>query len=264
MIDYDNIDDWAPQLSDVLNAIVPDKTRQQLSIAAPRYVEDSLDQLFNLVKREAVIDATLGWINSKKIAAYHGSRLTDSEIASVRESGLIPLKAEARRERITRALSSHPNWHSLEPKLGEILQSYGQGNRAGRREDQVHLTLSRASLVNDFDHYLQYGAEFDQHVAQSLVGSEGMRLLACDGHGVVIQLAVPGSNALNAAHPHFSIEAVRARGDTPNVVREFLKAWCGRLTDPSFQTSALKEDCGMVFYSDVPATWIVEISKHAT
>lgn len=120
----------------------------------------------------------------------------------------------------------------------------------------MHLTLSRAALTDGFNHYLTYGAEFDQRVAHALLGQDGKELLARDGTPRVIQAAVPGPLALDAAHPYFSIDNIRSRGDVPNLVNEFLEAWSYRLAHPGFQSRTLKIDCGMIFRSTVPATWI--------
>lgn len=227
--------------------------------AAPGYIEDARDLLFDLTDRDAIIDATLGWIRSTKVAGHHGSRLTDAEVASVRADGLLPLKAEGRRDRLVRALSPHPRWGEVAGQLDPTIRALGQGGRAGRREDQVHLTLSRSGLTNGFNHYLTHGAEFDQHVAHALLGPEGKELLGRDGVPRVVQVAVPGVDALKAAHPIFGIEALRANGDVPNLVEDFLKAWSYRLAHPSFRARTLEVDCGMVFRSTVPSAWLVNI-----
>ena len=72
-------------------------------------------------------------------------------------------------------------------------------------------------------------------------------------------MAVPGVAALAAAHRYFSIDQMRARGEIPNVVHEFIKAWSFRLAHPQFQTRELKVDRGLTFRSQVPAGWIVTI-----
>jgi hypothetical protein len=259
MIDFDNIDDWAPKLTASLKGHVPHIVEQRLVAAAPRYIEDARDLLFKLSNREAIIDAALVWIRSTTVLGYHGTRLTEGEIASVQTVGLLPLKAQARRDRLTRALSPHPRWSEVANGLDAAIKAHGLGNCSGWREGQVHLTLSRAGLVNGFNHYLTHGSEFDQHVAYALLKTEGERLLGLDGKPRVIQIAVPGDLALDASHPHFGIDDLRAKGDVPNLVRSFLDAWSYRLAHPKFQARALKVDSGMVFRSTVPATWVVNI-----
>jgi hypothetical protein len=258
MIDFDLIDDWEAGLSAALRPHLPESFALKLAAAAPEYIEDARDIIFDLGNRDVIIDTALTWIRSIEVAGYHGSRLTDEEIASVRASGLVPLKAEARRARLIRVLSHHPKWHDVAEQLDTAIHDHGRGGVAGGREGQVHLTLSKAGLVSRFNHYLTHGAEFDQHVAHTLLGIEGKQLLARDGHSVVIKVCVPGSVALDAAHPHFGVEDLRAKGDVPNLINEFLEAWSYRQAHPGFQSDTLRVDCGMVFRSIVPAAWIRE------
>lgn len=263
MLDFDNIDDWAPKFATTLGCHVPALIATKLRGEKPKYVEDARDLLFASTDRDAVIDVTLSLIRSEVIAGYHGSRLTDAEVDSIRSSGLIPLKVKDRRHRLTRALSPHPKWPEVTHKLDAVIQAHGRGNSAGHREGQVHLTLSRAGLTQGFNHYLTHGAECDQHMAQDLLGQEGTELLSRDGEPRVIRVAVPGSSALDAAHPYFSVNDLRARGDVPNLVDEFLKAWSYRLANPKFQSATLNADCGMVFHSAVSSAWIVDIETLA-
>lgn len=258
MLDFDNIDDWASKLTAALRPYVPKYVERKLMEAVPEYmcIEDVQDKLFDLTDRDAIIDAVVAWLRSRNIAGYHGSRLTDAEFYSVEVNGLIPLEAETRRDRLIKALSPYPRWPEVVDQLDAAIQAYGQGSRAGRREGQVHLTLSRASLTQDFNHYLIYGSEFDQHVAQELLGTEGMELLASYGEPRVFQVVVPGALALNAANRSFAVDDFRDRGEIPNLVREFLKSWACRLVYPSFQSQTLKVDCGMVFRQTIPSAWI--------
>lgn len=264
LIDFDDIDQWEPDLAAVLRPLFPESIGPAIAASAPQYVEDTLDLLFNMSDRNAVIDSTVNWIRSTSIAGYHGSRLADSEIASIRAIGLIPLKAEARRYRLERALSRHPEWPEVAGRLESAIQAHGQGSVAGRREDQVHLTLSKAGLTIGFNHYLTHGAEFDQRVAYALLGAEGTALLATDGEATVIRVAVPGPLALDAAHPYFTINEMRARGEIPNLVSDILTAWSYRLAHPGFQSRTLKIDCGMVFRSTVSTDWIVSVERFPT
>lgn len=267
VIEFNNINDWSPTLSDALSDLVSDDVRQKLRAASSDYVEDALDLLLNLAGADAIIDATLGVIRSEEIAAYHGSRLIAADVDSIRSVGLLPLKAEDRRCRLVRALSPHPQWPLVSHRLDEVIRDLGEGCAVGLRVGQVHLTLSRAGLTDAFDHYLTYGAEFDQHVARCLLGKDGLELLSQDGQARIVHVAVPGAIALDAAHQYFSIDDVRARGEVPNLVREFLSAWSYGLAPPEFHTATLVFDCGMVFRVPVPASWIIKIetiTPHAT
>lgn len=223
----------------------------------PEFVEDALDILFEHSDRDAVVDATLDWLRSGEIIGYHGTRLTPEEVESVRDLGLLPLDASARRVRLTRALSGHPQWQSVVSRLDEALEKHGRGQRAGGREGQVHLTLSRSGLVSGFSHYLSHGSEFDQHVAVYLLGDEGKDLLREDGTPILLKFAVPGADALEVAHPLFGIDDVRRQGEVPNIVNEFLKAWNYALAHPGFQSSTLRVDCGLFYRKPVPADWLI-------
>jgi hypothetical protein len=263
MLDFDEIDDWESELTVALKDHVPRSIRTRFASAAPTYVEDARDLLFASTDREAVVDATLDWLRASVVVGYHGTRLTDDEVVSVNATGLVPLRAGARHERLARAMSSHHRWQEVSGKLDAAIEAYGPRGKAGRRENQVHLTLSRAGLTMGFNHYLNFGSEFDQQVAQSLLGVGAEQCLARDGVRRLIRIAVPGSAALNASHPIFSIENVRANGDVPNLAADFLKAWSYRLAYPEFQSRTLKIDCGMVFRSAVPPAWIMEIETLA-
>lgn len=261
MLDFDNIDDWAPKLTAALSPYVPDSVKQKLVEAVPdfEFIEDVQNKFFDLTDRIAIIDATVVWLKMNEIAGYHGSRLTNEEVDSIKVNGLLPLEPEARRYRLTSALSPSPRWPEVVDQLDPTILAYGKANRAGRREGQAHLTLSRASLTQDFNHYLIYGSEFDQHVAQELLGTEGMELLASYGEPRVFQVVVPGALALDATNRSFTVDDFRDRGEIPNLVREFLEAWVCRLVCPSFQSKTLKVDCGLVFRQAIPAAWITDI-----
>lgn len=260
MIDYDDIDTWHPLLCQALIDVVPLSARASVAASSPRYLEDARQHLLSVADRTRLIAAALDWLKANTLAAYHGTRLVRTEVESIRRDGLLPLVATARKSRIARALARHRNWTNVELRLDAALAAYGAGNRGGRREGQVHLTLSRAGLVNGFNHYLCQGSEFDQHVAHFLLGTEGERLLADDGDPVVIQVELTGEQALVGAHPHFSIDEIVQMGDLPNIVREFLEAWSYRLANPDYQTSTATTDCGIWFREAIPPGLIRSIS----
>jgi hypothetical protein len=259
LIDFDDIDNWAPSLGAALKDFLPHNIQVKIKEKSPVYVEDTLNILFDLADRIVLCEAALGWVRDSYIAAYHGTRLNDSEVMSVQTYGLLPLKAESRRERLVRALSSHPRWNEVHLQLDAALKTFGQEARAGRREGQVHLTLSRSGLVNKFNRYLTDGAEFDRLVAHTLLGDEGVELLR--GYGVprVIQASLRGDIALCAAHPFFSIEDILMRGDIPNIICDFLKSWSFKLAYPNFQTRSQNIDCGLVFNYTLSPECIVKI-----
>ena len=259
LIRFDDIDSWAPRLTEVLRPLVPEVAKERIRQASPQYIEDAAALLFEGSSSDSIIDATLEWIESNDIAAYHGTRLTDVEVEAVRAEGLVRLNASHRRPRLVRALSGHAQWLVTESRLNSAIDTYGRRGFGGVRENQVHLTLSRAGLTNSFNHYLRYGSEFDQCVARELLGDEGLAMLTSDGTARVIELAVPGPNALATTHPFFSVVEMRSKGELPNLVRQFVQTWAFRHARPGYQTRTMELDCGLFFRTDVPADWIVAI-----
>ena len=259
MLDFDDNRSWGPTLTAALGGLLTNCVLEKLVTASPQYIEDACDLLFSYADRTRVVDATLAWIRSTSVAGYHGGRLNQSEVESIRARGLFPLEANARRARLTRALSPHPSWGQVAHRLDAALRDYGPGEKAGRREGQVHLTLSRCGLVSGFNHYLTHGSEFDQRVAHALLGAGGAELLKTDGRATVIQAAIPGDDALNAVNRYFTVDERLARGEVPGLVDELLKAWSYGLAHPDFDCGTLQVDCGLIFRSTVPPAWIVGI-----
>jgi len=259
LLDFDNIDVWAINLDKILYPLITDSTIKKIRESKFKYIEDSQDLLFKLTNRDQIINAVIEWICSNKIVGYHGTRITKVEIDSIRKNGLLSLNAIDRVSRLTRVLSSHPEWDDIKNKLNDTIQSHGKGNYSGRREGQAHLTLSKSSLTNWFNHYISYGSEFDQRVVVELLGEEGKDLLAKDGISKVIKFSIPGNLALKAAHPIGSLEQKIQNGEVPNLVNQFIKAWSCRIVNSNFQSSDLCIDCGMVFLDTIPPEWIVEI-----
>jgi hypothetical protein len=261
VVDFDRIEEWERDLCAALAGFVTDATIREIARTDLQFVEDTRDLLFERAGRDNVIDATLTWINSSRIAAYHGTRLTDAEVQSVRIHGLVPLCAEARRARIDRAFSGHAHWANVVVRLDQVLEDFGKHDLGGHREGQVHLTLSRAGLESGFNHYLSHGSEFDQRAAFELLGDEGKALLAKDGMKTIVQVVIAGDRALRACHPYFTVDDLRSRGDVPNLVNEVLKVWSYRLAHPGFDPRTLKVDCGLVFKQTILPVWIAKLER---
>ena len=264
LLDFDDIDTWEPELSNVLGDQVSESVVNQLAAARHELIEDALDHLFALTNKKMIIHKTLAWVQSRKVAGYHGTRLTHTEVKSIQAKGLLPLETRSRRSRLVRALSHHPRWNELADELDVTIERFGKGGDFGFRLNQIHLTLSRSGLINSFNHYLTHGSEFDQKVVQELLGTEGKELLRKEGEPRVIKVAVPGKAALEASQPSSSIEDILEEDKMPNLIREFLKAWSYRLADGDFQRKNLEIDCGMIFYSTVSQDWIVDIETITT
>jgi hypothetical protein len=254
MVDLDNIEDWAPTFTAAQENNVPEAMSARMVEESPRLPDDAVGKLFGLTDRKALTAATVSWIRSTTIAAYHGTRLTDAEATSVLASGLIPLKATARRVRLERALSRHPRWPDVSELLDPAIAACAKG-----REGRVTLAFSRSALTNDYNHYLTHGSEFDQCVAEHLLGKEGVHLLSTDGNRTLIQVEVPGSTALKAANPSWSAEEILAREEVPQLAREFLEAWSYWLAHPDRKPKSLGISCDMALNYAVRASWILSI-----
>lgn len=249
LVIFDEPTTWEDSLVEALGEHL---SRRQEALSAPHeFVQDSMDTLLT-EERTAILSATLAWIEASSIAAYHGTRLSVDELASIREIGLLTLTAEDRITRLRRSLSKHPMWRSVAPRLIEAVESEMMVSRTG----QAHLTLSRSALANDFHHYLSYGSEFDQHIAHMLLGNEGVEMLSKDGSAYILEFAVPGPAAVAAAHPYFSAQEVIQRGEVPNLAKEFLSVLSYRISNPTFDPRSLETDCGLVFFERVPAEWL--------
>ena len=148
--DFDRIEVWGPELHSALRSMLPDDTPHRIKNSNPEYLEDARDRLFELVNRESLADLVSEWIRQQSVFAYHGTRVNADELASIRRDGLVPLVAASRDTRLRRSLSAHPRWKDVEPHLEQTIQRFGAGERAGRREGLVYLTVSRAGLVRGF------------------------------------------------------------------------------------------------------------------
>ena len=104
MLNFDDNRTWGPLLTDAIGDLISKSILDRFVAAAPEYVEDARALLFDWTDRDRVIDATLTWMRSTTIMGYHGTRLIDAEVDSIRAHGLLPLEAEARRARLVRAL----------------------------------------------------------------------------------------------------------------------------------------------------------------
>lgn len=260
MIDFDEIDTWWNDLSLLLGSNVTEEIKEKLKKSNAEYIEDVVNILFCLADREKIIELTKNWLMKNTIVAYHGSRLSDEEILSIKREGIIPLNGEDRIKRISRVLSKDPSWMNMKDKLTESIHAHTKQFIAGKREGQVHATLSRAGLINEFNHYLEYGSEFDQRVVVHLIGKRGLDLLKQDGSPVLIQLAIPGNIALSAAHPFFPMEMIKAKNEIQNIVKEFITAWAYKIKNKTYQSKTANIDCGMVFFDKISPSWIIDMT----
>ena len=257
VFDFDSIDQWGPSLLGHLSAIVPETAYAFLRERRPKSFEEYRDLLFRApgIRPREIIAATGDWLRSQPVIAYHGSRLTPDEIQMIQSEGLRPLEARSRTARLGLILARHPNWSNISDCLHEVVDTFGVHGPAkghGLREGLVHATISRVGLIHRFNRYLMYGSEFDQVVAQTLIGECGLRLLADYGQPTVIKLRIPGAVALKAANPNPQLSE-----KMPYPVGDVLYSWAQWTVDRKFSSADVGVDCGLRFGALVPPDWIV-------
>ncbi|WNO54115.1 hypothetical protein [Stakelama saccharophila] len=249
--DFDTIGEWAPRLATVLDTLVPDRLRERAAAGPIEWLEDALDIILEEVERSGLIDATCEWLRGQTIVAYHGSRLSPEEIASVRAIGLRALEPATRKGQLAQMLSRHPDWAQASAGLDAAICDFGDG-QFGRRQGQAHLTVSRGALLTAFNHYLVEGSEFDQAVAVELLG-KGARALLQEGRSpVLFTVEVPGDRALNVAQSRLR------DGEMPGLVRHVLQFWANWLHDPALDPGTQHVDFGLIFYEDIAPGWITD------
>lgn len=251
--DFDNIGEWAPRLSASLDELVPKRLRERVEEGPVEWLEDALEIIMEEVERVDLINATLTWLRAQTIIAYHGSRLSLEEIASVRAGGLMALNPATRRDRLVKILSCHTNWAGASIELDAAIHDFGNG-KFGRREGQAHLTISRGALLTSFNHYLVEGAEFDQVVAVKLLGKGAMVLLQQGRSPVLFTVEVPGNRAIEVG------ERWLRDGEMPGLVRQVLQFWANWLHDPSLDPGTQHVDFGLIFYEDIPPSWVTDVA----
>lgn len=248
--DLDDIGDWAPRLALALDEVVPLDARERIRTSSTGSHQDALDIVLSRSDPDRLFETTRRWVRDQKVVAYHASRLSEAEIASVRATGIQPLVPWRRRERLVAILSRHALWPEVADRLDEVIEMIAG---SGRREGQAHLTLSRGTLVKFSTHYLSAGSEFDQAVALEMLGRDAVALL-CEGRfPVLFAVAVPGARALEVT------EWRTPDGEMSGLVRLVLRTWADWLCDPAIDPSSSRIDFGLVFHEVIPADWLLEV-----
>ncbi len=249
--DFDNIGEWAPRLSDALNALVPNQLSEHVGRGPVEWLGDALDIILEEVEPSDLVNVTRAWLRAQTTVAYHGSRLPPDEIASVRIGGLMALDPTTRSDRLAKVVSRHPSWGEASIGLDAAIRDFGDG-RFGRRLGQTHLTISRGALLTGFNHYLIEGSEFDQAVAVELLGKDARALLMEGRSPVLFTVEVPGHQAIEVG------ERWLPYGEMPGLVRHVLQFWANWLHHPALDPGTQNVDFGLMFYEDIPSVWIAD------
>jgi hypothetical protein len=255
LFDIDRVEIWGPELRHALSDILPAGVDAIIREEPREYIETASKILFDRWDKGAIVSRCRRWLEAGPIVAFHGTRSSDEEVESIEQRGIIRLSPRERVEFLTRLFSSHPDWPTCEPKLSEIATEVGNG-RWGRREGQAHLTLSRLGLLCHYNHYLVEGSEFDGHVGRMLLGNSADAFLQAGRIPHLVTLHVPGPTAFKAGNPFGTADA-----EMPNIVRDMLTSWAHWLAEPDWRPDKYSVDCGLMFYEDIPASWIMKIEK---
>lgn len=248
-LDFDDGASWLPSLHAYLRDFLPAGAEQRLKEADPEGPWSARDALGRAVDLYDLYQLTRTWIEDREVIAYHGSRLNDEQIASVAREGLRPLVAEDRIAALTAWLGTHPRWREIERRLPEAI-SFVRRN-SGSREGQVHLTLSRAGLLRQFNHYLVEGSEFDHHVANYLLRDEARDHHRHRGRAMLYRVRLPGRDAVAAANPHGEFRV-------PNLVDEVVQGLAWTMAMDHQETARREIDCGLILYETLTPSCIIE------
>lgn len=262
MIYYDKFETWERSFGHLVVNLVGQNLAEVLASSNFDYVEDAGDFVVRHVGSTTVSTQIHDWLRTNEFCVFHGTRLLPEEILSVKQKGLRPLVAADREQRLRKILEPHPQWSVVQDKLREVLEDVGPNRTQGLREGQVHFSLSRSGLVNDFNHYLTYGSEFDQHVVQRLFGNQsGLQLLNSQTLPILVHVRMTGEELIQGAHPFFSYYDVVGMGDIPGLARTFLNTWAFKAMKPSFDVATLRTDCCMMQSVATPPERIFDIEN---
>ncbi|WP_374311723.1 hypothetical protein [Dongia sp.] len=261
--DFDSIDDWNPFLSETLSGIVPIEAIMQSQSTPPEYIEDARDLVIRNIRvdKKRLYGAVESWLCERPFRAYHGTRLFPDELNSIQQKGLVPTTIQDRVNRTKRVLQEHPDWNQLrlrfEPALHEFLNKHHQKVRAG----QVHLTISRGGVTHGFNHYLVYGAEFDQRFIQLLTAQGRADIMKRGTTPYLLTFEMPGDVAVDRMIAYANKFAAIRNGEPFDLIRKLIGHWAWKQFFPEFSSGTQEEDLGLVFYEIVRPEWLVRAEE---
>jgi hypothetical protein len=260
MINYDKFETWESSFGELVRRLIGEGAVNNLASSDFEYIEDAGDFVVNHSDIETVSTEIQCWLRELEFCVFHGTRLLPEEVLSVHRVGLRTLVATDREERLRKIFSCHPRWHSVANRLIDVLEDVGPNERQGRRQEQVHFSLSRSGLVNSFNHYLTHGSEFDQHVAHRLFeDGSGLELLKSETVPYLVHVSFSGEQLIQGSHPHFTYSDVVGMGEIPGLARTFLNSWAFKTANRGFDIEKLRSDCCMMERVATPPERILKI-----
>lgn len=262
LIYYDKFQTWEASFDDLVEPLIGPQNLTKLTTSEFEFIEDAGDFVSSLTGIKSISVEILSWLTKNEFCVFHGTRLLPKEVASIHDVGLQPLAALSRQDRLSEIFGNYDDWEIVKENLADVLGDVGPKQKQGRREGQVHFSLSRSGLANGFDHYLTHGSEFDQHVASRLFPDDsGLRLLQSRTVPYLIHVKMSGEDLVKGAHPHFSYQDVIKMGEVPGLGSAFLNAWAFKKSKPDFDIIKLRTDCCVMQKEVTSPEKILEIEE---
>lgn len=256
VFDYDRFDEWKDEISAIVLDVCGASILEKLKRSRPKYLEDAEAILTADRDSSELCEKILVRLDGSKFRVHHGTRLTETDVQSVRQLGLQPLNLAQRKERIRSFAQNHSRWQSFSHRLDECIERVGVGRAAGNRENgNVYGCFSRNALIRSCDHYVKFGSEAEQHVASCLSRDDEMRsLMSKHRHPYIISFLVGPREAVRASNP-YGVED----GTLPAAIGRFVRGWAYSVVHEDFSTASQRDDFAGSFSGGVPPERIEQI-----
>jgi hypothetical protein len=254
IFDYDQLDVWGPWFTPIMLDVAGPEIIKAAKDSRPEYLEDARQFFQNEIGLQKLVDELNTRLSAYAVRVYHGTRLGDGELTSVKRHGLRPLTLVDRKDLLIRCFKHHPDWEKERHKLDGILHRIGPGwekSGYGKREDGgIHVCLSRAGLLHGANHYLTHGAEVDHHVAYALFENDksAENLLRVRRPARLISFTAPFPEAAGAANPWGF-----RQDEMPSLLSSLFQAWAFSLSHPSFKIANERDSVALRFPGPISA-----------
>jgi hypothetical protein len=253
ILDFDKIDTWYPKIHSIAQCLFSQRDIEEASRMDFEYIEDAADYFASKLSYSEITNILIEKLSDCEVRFFHGTRLTPEDAKRIHEIGLTPLLTSERYERLAAIFSKHERWMQVSHRLKPILEELGPKELAGVREDGcVHACLSRVGLLRGCNHYIEFGAEVDQHAAHRLFGdNSGYQLLKSERQPALIQFTKPFSDAIGAMNPFGLPDDCFS-----SLPGTFFTSWAFRLSDASYEPSQLRSGAAARFKGAILANQI--------